>query len=55
MTSVDIIIPVYNEEQALPLCIETLSAFLSGRMSSYEWRIVIADNASNRVERSTSM
>ena len=46
MTSLDIIIPVYNEEQALPLCIETLSGFLSGQMSSYEWRIVIADNGS---------
>ena len=46
MTSLDIIIPVYNEEQALPLCIETLSGFLSEQMSSYEWRIVIADNGS---------
>ena len=46
MTTLDIIIPVYNEEQALPLCVETLSGFLSDQMSSYEWRIVISDNGS---------
>ena len=46
MTSVDIIIPVYNEEAGLPQSIETLHSFLSENMSAYEWQVVIADNGS---------
>ena len=46
MTSVDIILPVYNEEVGLPKSIETLQGFLSQQMSSYQWRVVIADNGS---------
>jgi len=42
---VDAVIPVYNEERALPPAIEKLSAFLAG-YPAYDWRIVIADNAS---------
>jgi glycosyltransferase involved in cell wall biosynthesis len=44
--SVDVVIPVYNEEKALPNSIPELRAFLSGPDFPYEWRIVIADNAS---------
>jgi glycosyltransferase involved in cell wall biosynthesis len=46
MTRVDVVIPVYNEERALPVTIPELRSFLSGPEFPYEWRIVIADNAS---------
>ena len=46
MTSVDVVVPVYNEERALPQSIRVLRDFLSGLDFSFEWRIVIADNAS---------
>ncbi len=44
-TSVDVVVPVYNEEQDLEASINTLRAFLAQRCP-YHWRIVIADNAS---------
>jgi Glycosyltransferases involved in cell wall biogenesis len=46
MPRVDVVIPVYNEEKALPRSIPELRGFLSGPDFPYEWRIVIADNAS---------
>lgn len=46
MTSVDVVVPVYNEEEALPRSIPVLREFLAGEAFPYEWRIVIADNAS---------
>ena len=46
MTSVDVVVPVYNEERDLPKSVPTLRDFLSGPDFPYEWRIVIADNAS---------
>jgi glycosyltransferase involved in cell wall biosynthesis len=46
MPIVDVVIPVYNEEKALPRSIPELRAFLAGPDFPYEWRIVIADNAS---------
>ena len=42
---VDAVIPVYNEEKALPGSIRQLDAFLREHCP-YDWRIVIADNAS---------
>lgn len=42
---VDVVIPVYNEEKALPGSIEQLDAFLTAHCR-HDWRIVIADNAS---------
>jgi glycosyltransferase involved in cell wall biosynthesis len=42
---VDIVIPVYNEQAALGRSIDRLHAFLSAGFP-YDWRIVIADNAS---------
>ena len=45
-TSVDIVIPVYNEERALPLCMEKLLPFCREKLSDYEWRVVVADNGS---------
>ncbi|MEX2237559.1 MAG: dolichyl-phosphate beta-glucosyltransferase [Dehalococcoidia bacterium] len=44
MPRLDVVIPVYNEERALPAAIERLSAHLDGY--KHDWRIVIADNAS---------
>ena len=44
--TVDIIIPVYNEEKDLPRSVDILSKFLSEKLSEYPWRIVIADNGS---------
>ncbi|MEE8369551.1 MAG: dolichyl-phosphate beta-glucosyltransferase [Dehalococcoidia bacterium] len=46
MTSVDVVVPVYNEERALPHTIPTLRAFLTEPTFPHAWRIVIADNAS---------
>lgn len=45
MKTVDVVIPVYNEERALTQSIATLRDFLSKNLS-IEWKIVIADNAS---------
>ena len=45
-TTVDVVVPVYNEEQALPRTIPTLRDILSEPAFPYSWRIVIADNAS---------
>ncbi len=43
--SVDVVIPVYNEERTLEPSVTTLREFLQNRCP-YNWRIVIADNAS---------
>ena len=45
MASIDVVIPVYNEERALPGSIATTLAFLDGH-PEHTWRVVIADNAS---------
>ena len=44
MASVDVVVPVLNEEQALPACLETLRAFLGSQLQEHRWRIVVADN-----------
>ena len=46
MASLDVVIPVLNEEQALPACIDELGAFLARRLEEHRWRIVVADNGS---------
>ncbi len=43
--TVDIMIPVYNEERALPGCVEVLHAFLDEQFP-FDWSIVVVDNAS---------
>ena len=43
--TVDIAIPVFNEERALPGCIETLWTYLSERFP-FAWEITIVDNGS---------
>lgn len=42
---VDVVIPVYNEEETLDDSVTTLHAFLTEHCP-YDWHIVIADNAS---------
>jgi putative flippase GtrA len=44
--SVDVVIPVYNEQRVLATSIGTLHRFLSTWLD-HDWRIVIADNASS--------
>jgi len=44
--SVTIVIPVYNEEVELHERIETLVAYCKANVTSFDWEIVIADNAS---------
>jgi glycosyltransferase involved in cell wall biosynthesis len=46
MSTVDVVIPVYNEEKALPGTIPVLRRFLGSDAFPYDWRVVIADNAS---------
>ncbi|MGP3958520.1 glycosyltransferase [Nonomuraea sp. 3N208] len=45
LASVDIVIPVLNEERALPGCVRTLADFLDGGFP-LPWRITIVDNGS---------
>ena len=46
MTTVEVVIPVYNEQRALPESIPVLRDFLASDRVPYDWRILIADNAS---------
>lgn len=41
-----VVVPVFNEEKDLLVNIPKLFSFLERSMSSYDWEIVIADNAS---------
>lgn len=45
-SSVEIVIPIYNEEEELSTSIRKLHAYLTKNLSSYKWNITIADNAS---------
>ena len=45
-TSLDVVVPVLNEEKDLSPNIGTLHEFLSRHFETYYWRIVIADNGS---------
>lgn len=45
-TSLDVVVPVLNEEEDLRRSIITLHEFLSTNLGGYEWRIVVADNGS---------
>ncbi len=44
--TVEITIPVYNEEKELETNIESLFAFCQKNLKNYDWHITIADNAS---------
>ena len=43
--SVDIVIPVLNEEAALPRCVKTLAAYIEEHPGR-DWQITVADNGS---------
>ncbi len=43
---VDVVLPVYNEERDLESSVTTLRSFLLANGSRWDWRIVVADNAS---------
>ena len=45
MASVDVVIPVYNEEHVLAQSVQKLREFLAANLP-HTWRIVVADNAS---------
>jgi glycosyltransferase involved in cell wall biosynthesis len=45
VTTVDCVIPVYNEEHVLEGTIARLNEFLGSHLP-YDWRIIVADNAS---------
>lgn len=44
--TLDIVIPVYNEEAELESHTETLIGFLKTYLTDFDWRVTIADNAS---------
>lgn len=44
--SVNIVIPVYNEEKELAASVGTLRDYLRDHLPDFSWRITIADNAS---------
>ena len=52
-STVDIVIPVYNEEQALPRSILILTQYLNENLKN-PWRVIIADNASTDSTRQVS-
>jgi glycosyltransferase involved in cell wall biosynthesis len=45
MATLDLVLPVYNEEHVLERSVRTLHVYLSDNLN-HEWRIVIADNGS---------
>lgn len=45
MTTVDVVIPVYNEERVLPRSVATLWDFLNEKLTQ-RWTVVLADNGS---------
>ncbi len=46
LTTIDIVIPVLNEQAALPICIEKLTDYCKNNLKEYSTQIVIADNGS---------
>ena len=46
LVTIDIVIPVLNEEETLTLCVEKLVSFCDKYMGAFQWRVVIADNGS---------
>ena len=45
--TVEIVIPIYNEERELGENINKLHSFLNKKLTDYLWRVTIVDNASN--------
>jgi glycosyltransferase involved in cell wall biosynthesis len=51
--TVDVVIPVYDEERALPHSIQKLTEFLKVNLGN-PWRVIIADNASTDSTRAVA-
>ena len=51
--SVDIVLPVYNEQEALPGSVQKLTEFLRANLAN-PWQVIIADNASIDATRAVS-
>lgn len=45
-TTIDIILPAYNEEEAVEKSVNQLRDFCLKNMNRYEWKIIVADNNS---------
>lgn len=45
-TSLNVVIPVYNEEVELEERVTTLVGFMGAHLGEYDWRVTVADNAS---------
>lgn len=45
--SIEIVVPIYNEEKELEVNITRLHSFLSRNFHEFKWQITIADNASS--------
>lgn len=45
VATIDVVVPVYNEQRALPGCIDVLTEYLDNGFP-FEWTITIVDNAS---------
>lgn len=54
MKTLDVVIPVLNEQQDLPPSIARLYEFMSDHMDEYDWQIVIADNGSTDMTQEVS-
>jgi glycosyltransferase involved in cell wall biosynthesis len=46
LSSIDVVLPVLNEEKVLERSVRALHAFLSDHLPQHDWRIVVADNGS---------
>jgi len=45
--TVEVVIPVYNEENALPYSIKKLHGYMATNLINFDWNILIADNGSS--------
>jgi glycosyltransferase involved in cell wall biosynthesis len=46
VSSLNIVLPVYNEEKELAKSVQTLVGYLSSHMNDFAWHVTIIDNAS---------
>ena len=44
--TLNVVIPVYNEEKELQASVTTLCTFLHQNLKDFDWKVIIADNAS---------
>lgn len=54
-TRILIVIPVLNEEDDLPRCVDKLSSYCETQMNDYDWSLCIADNGSTDNTQKISM